>query len=316
MRGRSFLNWFFARDELARARESAARLTPEQRESLRRARVAYELGDFALAPGDAVQSGSAVPLARNLFRQALYWALLAQRPGAVPVAPEALWASTDAALLDTLTGDKDELARLASSMSLTFVDLAEGSEEKQRASALELRAAATRLLTSTQRDLWQLEWLQLKRVVRLLLLVLICMVPVAVAIALWPAKADLAKGKPWRTSSIGYECHPERSECGGATTEILFHTKLDPSPWFQYDFGSPLAFSSVTIRNRSDFGSDRAVPLVVEVSNDAQKFSEVARRTKEFTVWKPSFPTQHARYLRVRVARESMLHLEAVEVHR
>jgi hypothetical protein len=57
------------------------------------------------------------------------------------------------------------------------------------------------------------------------------------------------------------------------------------------------------------------VPLIVEVSNDDQNFQEVVRRTEIFWTWRPSFPTQHARYLRLRVPRRSILHLEAVNVH-
>ena len=59
----------------------------------------------------------------------------------------------------------------------------------------------------------------------------------------------------------------------------------------------------------------RAIPLVLEVSDDGKAFREVARRTEEFSAWAPSFPPQTARYFRVRVDRVSTLHLEAVRVH-
>jgi hypothetical protein len=313
--GKGFLNWLLVRNELAQARENAQRFTAQQREQLRRAKLAFELGDLALSPGNAVRSGSTAPLAANLFRQSLYWALLCQRPDNAPASPEALWAGAGDASLAAAAPSEAERAQLASVMRSTFVELAEGTPEAQRATAGQLRTAANRLVTSSQRVLWQLEWTKLKRLARLLLLVVVCLIPVAAVVVLWPPKPDLAKGKPWHTSSIGIECHPEKSDCGGVTTDILFHTKLESNPWFEYDFGAPLAFSSLTIRNRSDFGPERAVPLVVEVSNDDKKFQEIARRTETFSTWKPSFPTQHARYLRLRVNRESMLHLEAVMVH-
>ena len=312
-RERSLLGWILVRDELARARENAAGISSEQREYLRRAKLAFELGELALAPGNAVRSGSSAPLAANLFRQSLYWALRVQNPSS-EANPETVWATASSAALGCLAATESELEQIGTALRSSFIELADGSPEAQRRTADLLRRSATRLVTNGERVLWQLEWSKLKRVVRVALVVVFAVVPIVLLLALRPEKPDLAKGKPWHTSSVLAECHPEKSECAGAQLDIIFHTKEDPSPWFEYDFGSPLAFSSLTVQNRSDY-SDRAVPLVVEVSNDDKKFSEIARRTDTFSTWKPSFPTQHARYLRLRVARQSMLHLEAIKVH-
>ena len=126
---------------------------------------------------------------------------------------------------------------------------------------------------------------------------------------------DLAKGKPWRTSSSMFTCHPDNIECGGARTTILFHTQEDAEPWFLIDLGAPTAFRSATVVNRRDDGKERAVPLVLEVSDDEQTWRQVSRRDEVFKVWKPSFDAVTARFVRVRVARRSYLHLEAVRVH-
>jgi hypothetical protein len=313
--GNSLLNWLFVRDGLARAKENADRITAEQREHLRRAKLAFELGELALAPGNAVRSGSTAPVAANLFRQALYWALLAQNPAGAPQSPEAVWSSADPALLAKVSSDEAELARVGAAMRMTFVELGDSAPDLQRKIADQLHRAANRVVTQAQAVLWKLEWVKLQRVLRLALAVVVCAISIALVIALLPAKLDLAKGKPWHTSSVGIECHPEKSDCGGVTTDIFFHTKLETNPWFEYDLGSPVAFSSLTIRNRSDFGPERAVPMVVEVSNDDKKFKEIAHREDSFSTWKPSFPTQHARYLRLRVPRETCFHLEAVKVH-
>jgi len=310
--GNPLVSWFLVRDELREAEAEAAQYSVEQREYLRRARLALELGELAFAPGNAVRAGSTAPLATNLFRQAIYWALLAERAAPEPISPERLWAETDRSILQTVAGNDSELAYLTTVMNSTFIELAAGTDEAQRASAVHLRRAANRMVTKAQRFLWRVEWAKLKRAAHWALLAL---VPVVAVIALWPTKVDLARGTPWHTSSIWIECHPEKSDCGGTRTDILFHTKNEQDPWFEYDFGTPLAFSSLTIQNRSDFGPERAVPLVVEVSNDDQSFTQIARRDDSFATWKPSFPTQRARYLRLRVARESMLHLEAVKVH-
>ncbi len=311
-RGNPIVNWLLARKELAQAEADAAQFTSEQREFLGRAKLALELGELAFAPGNAVRSGSTAPLAADLFRQAVYWALLVQRPKGTPVGPEQLWAETDRSALQSVAGNEGEFAYLSIAMRSTFIELADGTDEAQRASAIQLRRAAKRLVASAERVLWRVEWVKLKRLARLAVAVV---VPVAAVIWLWPAKPDLGKGAPWRVSSIGVECHPEKSDCGGVKTDILFHTRLEQDPWFEYDFGTPVSFSSLAIQNRTDYGPERAVPLVVEVSNDDKSFKEVVRRIDSFTTWTPSFTPQRARYLRLRVARESILHLESVKVH-
>jgi hypothetical protein len=310
--GRALLDWLLARKELVQARAVAADLSVQQREYVRRAKLALEVGELAFAPGNAVRSGSTAPLAINLFRQAVYWALLAKSAKVAPISPEQLWTETDRSVLQPVAGNEGEYAYLTVIMRSSFVDLAEGTEEAQRAGAVQLRRVAKRLVADVDRLLWGVEWAKLKRVVRVALVLLI---PLAAIIALWPQKTDLAKGVPWHISSTAVVCHPEKSECGEVKTDILFHTNHEKHPWFEYDFGAPITFSSLTIKNRSDYGQERTVPLVVEVSNDDKSFTEVARREAVFTTWKPSFAPQHARYLRLRVDRESILHLEAIKVH-
>jgi hypothetical protein len=314
-RGNPVIGWLLVREELARARENAARFTIQQREYLRRAKLALEVGDLALVPGNAVRSGSTAPLAVDLFRQALHWTLLARNPERLQSTSKELWAATDSASFAGLGIKEAELAQLTTAMGSTFIELADGSSEMQLETAQLLRRTAMRLVLETQRPLSQLEWSKLKRLVRVVAVAAICLAAIAVGLKLLLTKPDLAKGKRWSVSSVGSECHPEISECAGATTDILFHTKLEKNPWFEYDFGAPLAFSSLTIRNRSDCCADRVAPLVVEVSNDDKTFHEIARHADEFSTWRPSFDTQHARYLRLRVARESILHLEAIQVH-
>ena len=310
--GGAVVDWLLVRSELAQARAAAAKLSTEQREYVRRAKLALEVGELAFIPGNAVRSGSTAPLASNFFRQAMYWALLARRAKSGPVSPAQLWAETERSVVQADTGNDSEYAHLTSVMRSTFIELAEGTEEAQRTGAIQLHRATKRVVTDVQRILWRFEWAKLKRVVRVVLSLSIL---AAIVIGLWPKPPNLAKGKPWRTSSIGAECHPEKAECAGPGTVILFHTRQEQDPWFEYDLGAPLAFSSLTVRNRSDCCADRTVPLVAEVSNDGQSFTQVARREAQFSTWSPSFTTQHARYLRLRVARESILHLEAIEVH-
>lgn len=126
---------------------------------------------------------------------------------------------------------------------------------------------------------------------------------------------DLAEGKPWAASSAWAICTPQAGRCGPVTSRILFHTKDDDSPWFRIDLGVPTTLSGATIINRSDDAPERAVPLLIEVGDDGVTYREVARRESQFSIWRASFPSVSARFVRVRVPRKTWLHLEAVKLH-
>jgi hypothetical protein len=126
---------------------------------------------------------------------------------------------------------------------------------------------------------------------------------------------DLAAGKPFTQSSKLADCHPEQNECAGVPTKVFFHTLEEANPWFQVDLGAPTGFSRMTIVNRSDMGEGRAVPLVVEASDDGATWRQLARRDEVFSTWKPQLGPQRARFVRLRVDRQSWLHLEAVKIH-
>jgi F5/8 type C domain len=136
------------------------------------------------------------------------------------------------------------------------------------------------------------------------------------AIAWFSGPVDLAKGKAWTTSSTWAVCHPDKQECGGQKTRILFSTREELGPWFTVDLGAPQAVSRVEVTNRSDLALDYAVPLVVELSDDGVHFKEVSRRLEPFAVWDARFPAQRAQAVRLRVDRFSALQLEAVRVFR
>jgi hypothetical protein len=127
-------------------------------------------------------------------------------------------------------------------------------------------------------------------------------------------KPDLLTARPWRASSSLETCHPNEHYCASAHTDIFFHTLEEQEPWVEFDLGSPKSFSVVEVTNRSDCCPDRAVPLVVEVSNDRNAWREVARRKETFSEWKAKFSPQTARYVRLRALRRTLLHLEKVSV--
>jgi hypothetical protein len=70
----------------------------------------------------------------------------------------------------------------------------------------------------------------------------------------------------------------------------------------------------VRVTNRQDCCGERAIPLLVEVSTDRQRWTTVARREDAFGTWRAQFGKQTARWVRLRVDRRSYLHLYDVLV--
>ena len=70
------------------------------------------------------------------------------------------------------------------------------------------------------------------------------------------------------------------------------------------------------VKNRGDCCGERAVPLVVEVSDDRKRFREVARRGEDFQFWSAEFEPVTARYVRLRSPVSTTLHLRQVSVLR
>jgi hypothetical protein len=125
---------------------------------------------------------------------------------------------------------------------------------------------------------------------------------------------DLAPRAAWRTSSVLFECHPKAHLCGDTETDIFFHTNVEPDPWIRYDLGASVHVHRVEVRNRTDLGGDRAVPLVVELSDDDVTYREVGRQNDSFTEWAANFSRQRARYVRLRALKVTPLHLERVAI--
>jgi len=126
--------------------------------------------------------------------------------------------------------------------------------------------------------------------------------------------SGLALGKKWKASSQ-MEIWPDSGKMtDDPGNRVFFHTKEEDSPWLEIDLETPTPVSSVEVVNRRDCCRDRGVPLVVELSTDGKTWKEVDRRTEPFMEWKATFSTQEARYVRLRSARRTYLHLERVGV--
>lgn len=300
----------------ARARSHGSDL--RRRELVLRARSAAELGDRVFDALEPLPTGPAKHIAADLYRQSVYWCLLARGSDVTDKSLDGLWESSkciEGLKLPSDAGHRKELDALMRSHD--FRTLAELSEAERARAAEGLRALAYSTLDLLEPADRAVRKLLFQRFVRITGLILMCSVLAASLIAgvqHLTRKPNLALGKPWRASSVWAECHPEIRSCGGLRSDIFFHTKDDESPWVEFDLGTLTSISEVYVKNRSDSVPDRAVPLVIEVSDDGKSWREVARKNDTFRTWTASFAPVMTRYVRARVDRRSWLHLDRVEI--
>jgi hypothetical protein len=286
----------------ARARWSSA---PEPlttaRETVRRLWDSVEV----IAGSDAAAGSEGARLA--LHREALRAALMGLAPAEGLSAQEA-WRRAPASTRNLFIGALEDDAAVERL-------LGDGPAPELLEAA---HATHQRVLRSLEEDKRLVQAYATQRIAGLMVIVVIAVLSglAGVSFVKWIREPkDLAAGKAFTTSSKWVDCHPENGECAGIATKILFHTNEERNPWYQVDLGEAVpTFSSLYVRNRTDAAMMRAVPLVVEVSDDGKTFREVTRRNEGFVEWEPHFAPQHARYVRVRVDRISALHLEAVKV--
>jgi hypothetical protein len=87
------------------------------------------------------------------------------------------------------------------------------------------------------------------------------------------------------------------------------------SPSLTIDLGGVQVLHDVTVANRRDCCRERALPLVIEVSQDGLAWRQVGYRRGDFSDWTASFAATRGRFVRLRVERKSILHLGRVTVH-
>lgn len=299
-------------DERAEVRRAWPVLDEARRLSLERATDAQVAIQLLLHPTRVMDGASGPTLALGVATQGVFWALAAQREDldrtSLRSALEGLPAEVRAAL-----GSEAALATLERTVASPPLDGPQAQVELTRVSkilsALVDRARqGDRAVTKTTATMWLRSGLVLGAC-----LVVAALVNSVVQVALRPK--NLAEGKPWRTSSSALSCVPAEHNCGGTKTDILFHTQEEESPWFEIDLGAATSISAATVRNRTDCCQDRAIPLVLEVSDDTTTWREVARRDAAFVTWNADFPTQTTRYVRARGLKRTILHLDGVLVH-
>jgi hypothetical protein len=299
----------------------------------RHARLAGDYARVTLDPPELFLNGRADAIACHLYCQSIYWALRklqAERGGpsaeqtSEPPSPEALerlWtAELPASTIATLaTRDASLLEQARRDFcSKSFADFHELPPEEQVRTARRLSQVATELLYASQTTRQQIDAVWLRRGLSLgAVLVVVALVALGVA---WnkekrEAGRDLAAGRPWRASSAygGYGCKSPQQSCE-ASRDYFFHTEEQDRPWIEFDLGKSQTIAGLRVDNRKDCCAERIVPIVVEVSRDQEKFTEVARRDEGFRTWRAEFEPVLARYVRIRSTRRTIMHLSRVRI--
>lgn len=312
-RERGLWQWFWRSAELARARQELRDVPAQQRTSLRRAQAALELADRAAHPIDPLSRGSSLPLSLTLYREAAYWALVAQDASVPPTHDlTSAWAHVPEEVRTRAAGGHAGLVAVESALvSKTHVETAEDSPEQQRTEAQAAHAFVEGLVNEQLGAERRVGRALVERSVRLsafAILLVALSVGIAVLYSALTTGPNLAAGKPWRASSA-YPGIPK-----GTNGEYLFHTQDEDNPWYEVDLGKPTQISVVQVKNRVDCCPERAAPAIIEVSSDQTHWKEVSRRKDSYSLWTAKFAPVTARYVRVRVPRRTILHLADVTV--
>jgi len=302
--------------------------------------MATELARRALEPTQPFPAGAAT-VASLLYHHSIIWALqsltlarpvnrsehggtleVLSRPGAggtsalaSPRGVEDLWraAAPEPALLRlNLTSDEIARAKLCMARFAAHSDLQLARPERDVAT---LRPVAEALLYTSDVSLQRYTAPALARGAKVAL-VLLALAWVGVSIHRYlDDRRNLALGMPWRastTTQLG--CKSPAQECI-ESPGFFFHTQEENQPWLEIDLGVVRTISSVKVTNRADCCADRVIPLVLEVSTDQQSWRQVASQTALFSAWHPEFSPLDARWVRLRVAKRSSLHLISVGVY-
>ena len=323
------LGWFGLARGARRAQEAA--ISGRCSELVGRGQLANLLADRAFRPTEDLPYLGGYAVACELSRQAVYWAALAHREamgGGIAATSAALsaddfpalWSSLDPQLLERAAGsaERREIMRLALT-GKSFVDFAELSKKAQTDQAARSHAFAARLLEPLVASQRQLERAWVRRVQLLL-----GAVAVVIALVLLfqfvkdrrELRMDMAPSASWTASSqygAEYSCLSPAQSCANSPS-LFFHTLEEKNPSIVFDLGGDRSLSGVVVENRRDCCFERALPLLVQVSLDNRHWRTVATRKADFTSWREHFPTVQARYVKLYVARNSMLHLARVRL--
>jgi len=300
----SFWNWATLRPVLAAARAQLPRPGGRAARAFEQVRLLREVIRQIANPTEELPPGRQPAVLLSLLRDLVYWTLVARQSDEDEAAPDlrALWDRSPADLLLRAAGGADDLDALRGLLvdlpTAAMLDARDGDVARARDFAESLYGDLEAPRRRVQHLLIR-RWLHGAAAV----------VALAFAVKAITFERDLAKGKPYQTSSSQSNCAADQ-ECA----KLMFHTNNEAEPWVVIDLGAVQRFHRIEVENRKDCCQDRAVPLVAEVSTDRKSWRQVARRDSDFSTWNAKFPRTSARYVRLRAPRTTYLHLDSVAV--
>jgi hypothetical protein len=303
-----FGRWLLGADQIRAVRAAIPDRGESGQRAYRQAELLVEVGRRVAEPAERLPPGSPAAVEVGLYRDAVYWALVSERRNGDAPASDlaALLGQFPRERLVEIAGDGaalESVERTFTAPRLNGAQLEVTSEEAGQA-----RAFAEKLLLDLDQPRRKLQKLQALRWAKIgaLLAAILLVIYGFYALVRGP---NLLADKPFRTSSTWAGCATD-PEC----TSLLFHTDPENNPWVEFDMGKPTKFHQIEVHNRTDCCMERAVPLIVEMSNDHERWVEIGRRDTEFSSWTIKFPPKTARYLKLRVPKAVAFHLKSVAV--
>jgi hypothetical protein len=139
----------------------------------------------------------------------------------------------------------------------------------------------------------------------------------SILVALGPR--NLARGTAVYASSEEDNKPPTTALTNGKLEDALgLHTKHEKDPWAMIDLGHETDLGAIRVYNREDGFQAEALPLEVQISDDAENFTTITDRDLQFSQewpWRIKAAGRRARYVRLRVPRETTLCLSEVEIY-
>jgi hypothetical protein len=277
-----------------------------RRAAVDQARLLTEVARRVAEPAEELPRGSRPAVLLCLYRDAVTWALRAESGETPDLRLAQLWEAASPERLKVAAGDeaardvvRDLLTTLPEGGSL-------GAPDTSVSLARSFTEALVHEIGAPDREVDRIRAQRYTRVGG----VVAAVAALVLSLPYLLRGPDLAGDRRFELSSVYGGCD-QRGKCG----ELMFHTEVQANPWMTLDLGAIKTVRSVELTNRSDCCSERAVPLVIELSTDKRKFSEVARRDENFETWTAKFKARKARYVRLKSVKASTaLHLEDVVV--
>jgi hypothetical protein len=326
-----FQDWLRALTQVDVAGANLAPLSARGSTLVGRAQIANLLAERSFRPSEPWPFPGADAVACELAREAIYWSLLAlheQARSAAPSPAEAepagpdaltlttLWAEAPAALLEQAAEGAEQVEQVrAELLGKSFADFTELDPDQQASAAARLHAFADRLIEPLALPRRAQERAWAKRI-QLLVAAVVVLVALGFALNSLRAPTDLAPSASWHASSHfagECECQSPEQTCASCPN-FFFHTVEEDHPSVVFDLHRVESISAVEVGNRIDCCSDRALPLLVQVSTDRKRWKTVATRTEAFTDFRADFPTERARWVKLSVGRRDFLHLRSVRL--